>query len=139
MLETFSSYVTSILKIPSYLYIPCTRIMNFRDNKEVCSTYKFLGSHSNPRGLECAHNTERASALPSAKLSLPRRLQRGEPPNIPKKSLFSENFVALKSLEYLEKGTQGVNNFGTRPTEPWDHLRLRDTAYSLTPLRPSSL
>ena len=90
MLGTFSSYVASILEIPSYLYIFCTRILNSRDNKEVCFTYKFLGSYSNPRGLGCVHNTERALALPSAKPSLPRGLQRGEPLNVPKMSLFFE-------------------------------------------------
>ena len=138
-LGTFSSYIASILEIPSYLYIFCTRILNSRDNKEVCFPCKFLGNHSNPRGFGCARNTERALALPSAKPSLPRGLQRGEPPNVHKILLFFPKIFVSKPLEHLEKQPQGVSNYGTRPAEPRNRLRLRNTASPLTSLRLSSL
>ena len=52
---------------------------------------------------------------------------------------FFEIFFAPKSLEHLEKRTQGISDFGTRLVEPEDRLRLRDTASPLTSLRLSSL
>ena len=131
MLGTYNSYVASILSIPSYLHIVCTRIFNF---PEIVKKYALLVSFWEPSGPSRARlraNTEVRSALPSAKPSLPRGLLRGEPPNVPKKSpMFFRNIsVSTLSLSYLwKKRTRGVSNYGTGLAESWGRLRLRDTA-----------
>ena len=99
-LGTDNSYVASILSIPSYLRIVCTRIFNFPEIVKKYALLVYFWVPSGPSKARMRANTEVRSALPSAKPSLPRGLLRGEPPNVPVANVFRNISVSTLSFSY---------------------------------------
>ena len=124
MLGTYSSYVTSILRVPSYLYIVCTRIfftfvtLEFQDrpvfvhhllhsprnNKGVCFTCLFFVNLPDPRGLGCARTLRYAWLYPRQSQASLRGYNGDNPRTSPKnRQCFFRKISVSKFLVYLGK------------------------------------
>jgi len=129
-LGIYNSYVASIPRISSFLYICLYSHLQFPEIIKYALLVYFW-EPSGPSKARMRANTEVCSALPSATPSLPGGLLRGEPPNVPKKvaNVFRNISVSTLSFSYpWKKRTRGIGNNGTGPAESWGRLRLRDKA-----------
>ena len=105
MLGIYSSYVASILRVPSYLYIVCTRIYDFpKTIKEYALLVYFLGTFRTLGGSE-AHEHLGMPGFTLGKAKPPSGATTGGTPERPQKSptFFRKKTSVSKLLVHLEK------------------------------------
>ena len=102
-LGTFSSYIASILEIPSYLYIVCICTCISQSNKEYALHIYFLGTFRTLGGSD-AHEHQGRLGFTLGKAKPPSGATTGGTPECPqKRQCFFEKNSISKFLVYLER------------------------------------